>query len=236
MTRAIFAVALIFGAVSRSHGQDSTAGGFEVASIRPAGPNSVNGPQRLNLFPQFTAQNVTLKDLFLLAYDIKKFQVSGWPDWYNSDRYDISAKTGGTPIPGRDAMMLQRRRLQLLLQDRFKLAVHRETRTLPVYELTVAKGGARLKASTCAEIDPRDPRPSTGKTVMDYCGFSGFFKGRFEASSATIGDLVKALARRPARRGQSCRKRCIAQYLYGYSGAAWVEAGIRQEACGCDGY
>jgi uncharacterized protein (TIGR03435 family) len=37
--------------------------------------------------------------------------------------------------------MLQRRRLQTLLQDRFKLAVHRETRELPIYELTVAKGG-----------------------------------------------------------------------------------------------
>jgi uncharacterized protein (TIGR03435 family) len=194
MTRPIFAAAVIFCAWSGSPCQDSTAPTFEVASIRPVRPNSANGPQRLNLFPQFVAQNVTLKDLFLLAYDVKEFQVSGGPAWFNADRYNISAKMTGTPLPGRDAMMLQRRRLQLLLQDRFKLAVHHETRELPVYELTVSKGGAKLKGPTCTESDPKNPGPIPGKTIMDYCGFSGFFKGRFEASSATIGDIAKALA------------------------------------------
>ena len=81
----------------------------------------------------------------------------------------------------------------MLLQDRFKLAAHHEIRNLPVYELTVSKG-PKLKAPTCTESDPKNPRPAAGKTIMDYCGFSGFFKGRFEASAATIGDLAKALA------------------------------------------
>jgi uncharacterized protein (TIGR03435 family) len=112
----------------------------------------------------------------------------------NSDRYDISAKMAETPVPGRDAMMLQRRRLQLLLQDRFKLAVHHETRELPVYELTVLKGGPKLTAAMCTEPDPKNPGPAPGKTIMDYCGSSGFFKGRFEATTATAGDLAKALA------------------------------------------
>jgi uncharacterized protein (TIGR03435 family) len=194
LSRPIFAAALICCAVTGSRGEDSNVAAFEVASIRPVRANSDNGPQRVNLFPQFTAQNATLKDLLLLAYDVRNFQVAGRPAWFDSDRYDISAKMAGTPVPGRDAMMLQRRRLQLLLQDRFKLAVHRETRELPVYELTVSKGGPKLKAPTCTESDPKNPGPAPGKAVMDSCGFSGFFKGRFEASSATIGDLVKALA------------------------------------------
>jgi uncharacterized protein (TIGR03435 family) len=194
LSRPICAAALIFCDMSRGPGQDFTVPAFEVASIRRVRPNSDNRPQRFNLFPQFTAQNSTLKDLFLLAYDVQDFQVSGGPAWFNSDRYDISAKMAGTPVPGRDAMMLQRRRLQLLLQDRFKLAIHHETRELPVYELTVLKGGSRLRAPSCTESDPKNPGPAPGKTIMDYCGSSGFFKGRFEASSATIGDLVKALA------------------------------------------
>jgi uncharacterized protein (TIGR03435 family) len=189
--RQAVAAAIILGAAGRLCGQAANPSAFEVASIRP---NSDNGPQRFNLFPQFTARNATLKDLFLLAYDVKGFQVTGGPSWINSDRYDISAKMADTPVPGRDAMMLQRRRLQLLLQDRFKLAVHHETRELPVYELTVLKGGPKLAAPTCTEMDPKNPGPAPGKTIMDTCGSSGFFKGRFEASAATTRDLAKALA------------------------------------------
>ena len=185
------AAALIFCAASKLCAQAVNAPVFEVASIRPA---SENGPQRINLFPQFTAQNVTLKDLFLLAYEVKDFQVLAAPSWFNSDRYDISAKMAGTPIPGPEAMKLQRRRVQDLLQERFKLAVHNENRELPIYELTVAKGGPKLKAAACTEADPKNPAPAPGATIMDYCGFSGFFKGRFAASSATTADLVKALA------------------------------------------
>jgi uncharacterized protein (TIGR03435 family) len=190
-SRQAIAAAVTLGAASRLCGQAANPTAFEVASIRP---NLDNGPQRFSLFPQFTARNATLKDLFLLAYDVKDFQVTGGPGWMSSDRYDISAKMADTPVPGRDAMMLQRRRLQLLLQDRFKLAVHHETRELPVYELTVLKGGPKLTAPACTEIDPKNPGPAPGKTIMDYCGSSGFFKGRFEATAATTGDLAKALA------------------------------------------
>ena len=62
--------------------------------------------------------------------------------------------------------------LQSLLEDRFKLIVRRETRELPVYELTVAKGGAKLRAGACNTRDPNSPpsrqRPSDcGFSVMD---------------------------------------------------------------------
>jgi len=177
-----FGFAVIFCIAGGLYGQETSPPGFEVAAIRP---NSDNGPQRLNLFPQFTAHNVTLKDLFLLAYDVRGFQISGGPAWFSSDRYDITTKMASTPAPGPDAMMLQRRRVQLLLQDRFKLAVHHETKDLPIYELTAGKGGAKLKPPACSE---------SGKMIRDSCGFSGFFKGRFEASSATTGDFVKALS------------------------------------------
>jgi hypothetical protein len=68
------AAAIVLGAASRRYGQAANPTPFEVASIRP---NSDNGTQRFSLFPQFTARNATLKDLFLLAYDVKGFQVTG---------------------------------------------------------------------------------------------------------------------------------------------------------------
>jgi uncharacterized protein (TIGR03435 family) len=191
MRKPYFVASLILYGAAQMLGQDGVAPGFEVASIRP---NTSSGPQRFSLFPEFTAQNATLKDLLTLAYDVRGFQVSGGPAWINSDRYNISAKVAGASTPSREGLMLQRRRLQTLLQDRFRLTVHRETRELPIYELIVAKGGPRLYAPACTEIDPGNPGPAPGKTIMDYCGSSGFFKGRFEASSANMGDLAKALA------------------------------------------
>ena len=187
----ILGFAVIACLTGASHGQDTDPSAFEVASIRR---NLENGPQRLDLFPQFTAQNATLKALFLLAYEVKEFQVSSAPTWFDSDRYDISAKMEGAPVPGPAAMQLQRRRLQLLLQDRFKLAVHHEARERPVYKLTTARGGPKVTASACTEPDPKNPATAPGKTFRDYCGWSGFSKGRFEASSATTADLVKALS------------------------------------------
>jgi uncharacterized protein (TIGR03435 family) len=187
----IFVAVLMFCTTGRSPAQNAATPAFEVASVRP---NRNSGPERFSLFPEFTAQNATLKDLLALAYDVKGFQVSGGPAWINSDRYDISAKVAGPPTPGREGLMLQRRRLQTLLQDRFKLAVHRETKELPIYELSVSKGGPKLQAPSCIEVDPKNLAPAPSKGVMDYCGSSGFFKGRFEASAANMGDLAKALA------------------------------------------
>jgi uncharacterized protein (TIGR03435 family) len=62
--------------------------------------------------------------------------------------------------------------MQSLLEDRFHLKLHREARSGPAYELTVAKGGSKLKTNngTCS-VDlpstavPRDPttgRPDPG--------------------------------------------------------------------------
>ncbi len=41
-----------------------------------------------------------------------------------------------------------------IIAERFKLVVRRETKGIPVYELTVAEGGAKLR-----EIKPGDPVP-----------------------------------------------------------------------------
>jgi uncharacterized protein (TIGR03435 family) len=62
--------------------------------------------------------------------------------------------------------------LQALLEDRFKLRLHRETKELPVYALTVTKNGLRLQKSSCAPFDfnnpPPPPRP--GEKLPYVCG------------------------------------------------------------------
>jgi len=83
--------------------------------------------------------NLPLRQLIERAYDVKPTQVSG-PDWLDSVRVDIAAKYPPDTKEGDHPLMLR-----ALLEDRFKLAVHTETRQLPGYALVVAKSGFKLK-------------------------------------------------------------------------------------------
>jgi uncharacterized protein (TIGR03435 family) len=78
--------------------------------------------------------------------------LEGAPDWIN-DRYDIQAKTEAMPPP--TAEMMQGPMLQTLLENRFQLHVHFEARQVPVYELTIAKGGIKFqfhREGTCVPL------------------------------------------------------------------------------------
>jgi uncharacterized protein (TIGR03435 family) len=109
---------------------------------------------------QFSLVMVTLKGLVLAAYDVNDFQVIGGPAWMDINGYDVVAKAG------RDATYSQMKpMLQSLLADRFKLKLHRETRELPVYELSVAKGGPKIvpaKQGGCIQPDLGAPPPPLG--------------------------------------------------------------------------
>lgn len=168
---------------------------FEVASIKPD-VSGQPGPQ-YRIFPGFTVQRATLKDLVMTAYQIGDFRVSGGPGWINSDRYNIEAKAEAPPAFSQEYRMLQYRRLQTLLQERFKLAVHRETKEVPVYDLTIVKGGPKLHPPSCIQREPGNQTLTIapGKTAMDYCGFSGWSgRGRYQASTGSIAELAGALS------------------------------------------
>ena len=78
------------------------------------------------------------------------------PAWLRSDRYTIDARAAG---PESIAMM-RGPMMQALLEDRFKLKIHREDREVPVYELTLAKGRSKLrraKEGSCIPQDRREP-------------------------------------------------------------------------------
>jgi len=96
--------------------------------------------------------------------------VENGPGWIDSDRYLIDAETEGAESPG----MMRGPMMQRLLEDRFQLRVHRETREEPVYALTAAKGGPKLqpaKAGSCAPFDPFDfTRPfNRGPEEIPWC-------------------------------------------------------------------
>ena len=96
--------------------------------------------------------NTTLDILVKDAYgSFSENQVLGMPSWAKSDRYDIELRVDAATADEWKSMSDEERlkqeqpMLQKMLADRCKLKVHLETKTLPVYDLLVAKAGLKMK-------------------------------------------------------------------------------------------
>src|SRR5271165_4935802 len=122
---------------------------FEVASVKPSAPPSGNGPVAIGSRGgpgtpdpgRVTFIRLGLKGLLTSAYRVQPYQVIG-PDWLDTERFDITATIPqGATKDDADVM------LQNLLAERFHLTLHHGIRELPLYELTVGKGGPKMKPS-----------------------------------------------------------------------------------------
>jgi uncharacterized protein (TIGR03435 family) len=144
---------------------------FDVASVKP---NQSDDPANSN-FPLgpgdvyipnggfFSATNQPLVVYFRFAYKITGSQWQSlqpqFPEWANSERFDIQARAEGNPT--KDQMRLM---MRSLLADRFKLAIHTEQRQTPVYALLLVKPGTlgstlqvHPPGSSCTVIPPWAP-------------------------------------------------------------------------------
>jgi uncharacterized protein (TIGR03435 family) len=87
---------------------------------------------------RFTATAITVGQLLRIAFRVQEYQLVGAPAWIGSKRYDIAAKVEDNPAPSQQVL------LRALLKDRFKLAVHNETREMPILALMVARSDGKL--------------------------------------------------------------------------------------------
>jgi uncharacterized protein (TIGR03435 family) len=150
---------------------------FEVASIKPTKPGSVEISLLTDPSGRFTTENATLRKIVMFGFDVKDFQVSGGPRWIDSDRFDIVARPEKR---SNRAQVLQM--VQTLLEDRFRLKFHRETKELPVFALVIAKNGPKLKPTK-----PEDDATRSSK------GFQGG-RGELTGLSANMGGLASRLS------------------------------------------
>ena len=173
---------------------------FDVASVKP---NTRGGGTTRRIEQQtLTYLNITLGEFIQMAYGVKRYQIEG-EDWITApaaNRYDIVAKASE---PATEAEL--QAMLAPLLEDRFHLKTHRETRVLPVYVLVQAKGGAKVTPGDGGEqnVSP-DPgggfrfrnypiggllammavMPTIGRPVIDRTGLTGRYN-----FSANLQDL-----------------------------------------------
>lgn len=131
--------------------------GYDVISVKPnksgSGNTSINTSDTT-----MRAENVSIKMLLTNAYDIRDALISGLPPWALSTRWDINAKLV-EPDPSQKDRKLSREEDQArwraevlsILTERFQVKVHNEEKVQPIYDLTTAKGGSKLKPTDAPE-------------------------------------------------------------------------------------
>ena len=171
---------------------------FEVASVKPN--TSGDGRVSIGIQPggRFTAVNVPLRFLIRDAYQIQDFQLVGGPSWIDSEHFDVVAKaeTDIAPRPPGSGAGPFQLMMRSLLEERFKLATHSETREMPIYELVMARPdrrlGPKLQASSvdCEAMrgrgrggPPPEPPPPSERPL---CGI------RFSPASLAGGGMPMA--------------------------------------------
>jgi uncharacterized protein (TIGR03435 family) len=125
--------------------------------------------------------------------------VEGGPAWVNSDTYDINAKAGDPASLG----TMNGPMLQALLEDRFKLRVHRGSKQVQAYALTATRSGPKLKPfreGSCTPFHepfaPRQPGdPPYCNMMIRIKGPNDSNVGVMDMQPATLDDLCEALAR-----------------------------------------
>ena len=157
---------------------------FEVASVKPAKHgnfSSMDGGPGTKDPGQFRAANMELSFIVMHAYGLDEDQLFR-PAWMDRAGFDVVAN-----VPPGTTKEQFRKMLQNLLAERFQMQVHHETRVVPVYELTVAKSGPKLKpAAQGGGAD--DFVPGSGLRRVNRDGFPILPPGRSNFACGHLPD------------------------------------------------
>jgi uncharacterized protein (TIGR03435 family) len=195
-----------FAAHVRAQTAPAAPAAFEVASIKPN--KTGDGRVMVGMAPggRFTATNIPAQFLIRQAFNIQDFQIVGAPDWLRSDRFDVVAKApeGDGNITGEQ----MRPMVRALLEERFKLTSHTETREMGIYALVKARADGKLGASLapaatdCAAArgrragGPPPPLPQPGQKIN--CGLM-MGPGKLNAGGTSMSELARSLSQQVGR-------------------------------------
>jgi uncharacterized protein (TIGR03435 family) len=141
----------------------------------------------------FEANNIPVHLLITNCFGVTDDEVIGEPNWAKEDRFDIEAKVAGPDVAELSKLTIAQKgpMLEQILTERFQFAAHQETRELPVYILTVAKGGPKL-AETKVDPDHLIPANSPGRFITA--------PGEITAQGASIAAFASFIARPAGRK------------------------------------
>jgi uncharacterized protein (TIGR03435 family) len=131
---------------------------------------------------RYEVRNATMVDLIRIAYGTDTDKILGGPNWLELDRYDVTAK-----LPeGSGATVDTKPMLQKLLEDRFQLKLHKETKPLPGFALVLGKKpllkeAAGEEAAGCTPEGSSGGRGGPGVTMLSMMSSDG------KATTMTLG-------------------------------------------------
>jgi uncharacterized protein (TIGR03435 family) len=138
--------------------QSTTAPKFDIADVHVSPKATIafmrTSPARNG---RYEIKNATMLDLVRSAYGVNPDRILGGPNWLELDRFDVIAK-----VAGDSDTEAQKRMLQSLLEDRFKLVARKETRPVPTWVLAAGKQSRLKEADGSGQSGCRLPDPPSG--------------------------------------------------------------------------
>jgi uncharacterized protein (TIGR03435 family) len=165
---------------------------WDVAVVKPHAPGDNTMSWRSST-DSVEMVNLTLESMICNAWYLNGFQVSGLSGWMKSSGFDLTAKVSAEDLAAYKKLNSKQYQemMQKLLIERFQLKVHMETKTLPIYELTVDKGGSKLKPTTAIDAPSEEEMREHPEKYKK--GFSTMGPGRFEGTGVQVGALTAQL-------------------------------------------
>jgi uncharacterized protein (TIGR03435 family) len=202
MQRSLLAFVLcVAGAVAAAQNAVPAAAPFnyDVVTVKENKSAAYTSSLQFNSGDMLKADNANIMTMVCAAYDLPQYLVEGLPSWGMSKHFDVNGKIlDASPEQIATLTTAQRRAmLAAVLQDRFGLKAHWETRDKPEYALVVAKSGSKLKESQEQQTTnslrwnsldakrigtedlAKDPQSRVNKPVVDQTGLTGKYDMKF---------------------------------------------------------
>jgi uncharacterized protein (TIGR03435 family) len=180
---------------------------FDVASIKESQSLETGGTMRFTPDGGVRVQNLPVRSLITIAYQLQPYQLVNPPGWASETRYNIEAKPAAN-VPREQSYAM----LQALLVERFRFAFHRERREVDGFALV------RVRADRLGpDLKPSELNCEKDMATTPRCRQGGITIDTMTANGAPIWSLLQLVERGGAER------RSLVD-LYGPPGAARIAA------------
>lgn len=164
------------GTAATAQAKASRGPTFDVASVKQVAADAKEDYEyRFEPGGRLTIRHFRVRDLILVAWRLRDFEIEGGPDWISRQGtyFDIDAEAAGNPTTEQMRLMLRS-----LLADRFRLATHVDRRIQPYFVLRrngpLGSGLTPMKLGSCAppaDYGEQVPLPVAPAGATPFCGF-----------------------------------------------------------------
>ena len=179
MKMPVTASLVIFGAAILAGPQNVR---FQTATMTRSQSDSLSGGSEILPDGRVTITNTSVRDMLRYFYDVPDFAISGAPEWFTSERYDITAQAAGNP--SRDAL---KQMMRTMLAEQLQLVVHQEARSVPVFVLRQTRADGSLGPN----LVPAKANCEVGGTAACPHDLSS---GSYAAIAMPMARIVRTLA------------------------------------------